>query len=143
MQAIADFRRDLSSTPPSEVGLEQLEGDVQDRLNAIGRALMAEVLQHADVTAPEVTINGKRWGNRRESPGTYYFKFGEVRIARSIYSQPGGGPIAIPLQASERRRQSVGVRASASASERPSVSVGVPVKRMLACQRCRLILHQL
>ena len=97
MQAIADFRRDLSNTPPAEVNLECLEGDVQDRLNAIGCALMAEVLQRADVTAPEVTINGKRWGNRRESPGTYYFKFGEVRIARSIYSQAGGGRVAIPL----------------------------------------------
>lgn len=97
IQAIADFRRDLSNTPPSEVDLERLEGDVQDKLNAIGRALMAEVLQHADVRAPEVMINGKRWGNRRESPGTYYFKFGEVRITRSVYSQPGGGPVAIPL----------------------------------------------
>lgn len=97
MQAIADFRRDLSNTPAPDVDLERLEGDVQERLNAIGRVLMAEVLQHADVKAPEVTINGKRWGNRRESPGTYYFKFGEVRIARAIYSQPGGGPVAIPL----------------------------------------------
>ena len=98
LQAITDFRRDLSNTPPSEVDLERLEGDVQDRLNAIGRALMAEVLEHADVTAPEVTINGKRWGNRRESPGTYYFKFGEVKVSRSIYSQSGGGPIAVPLE---------------------------------------------
>jgi hypothetical protein len=98
LQALADFRRDLSKTPPSEVDLERLEGLVQVRLNAIGRALMAEVLEHADVKSPEVTVNGKKWGNRRESPGTYYFKFGEVKVQRSIYSPAGGGPVAVPLE---------------------------------------------
>lgn len=98
IQAIADFRRDLSKTPSSEVELDRLEGVVQERLNAIGRALMKEVLEHADTRSPEVTINGKRWGARREVPCIYYFKFGEVKVARSVYSQPGGGPIACPLE---------------------------------------------
>lgn len=98
IQAIADFRRDLLETPASEVDLDRLEGVVQDKLNAIGRALMAEVLEHADTKSPEVTINGKRWGARRQTPCTYYFKFGEVKVARSVYSQPGGGPVACPLE---------------------------------------------
>lgn len=98
LQALTDFRRDLSNTPSSEVDLERLEGVVQEKLNAIGRALMAEVLQHADVKAPEVTVNGKRWGARREVPRTYYFKFGEVKVSRSVYSPSGGGPVMVPLE---------------------------------------------
>jgi hypothetical protein len=98
LQAIDDFRRDLANTPSSEVDISVLEGVVQEKLNAMGRTLMEEVLKHADVKTPEVTINGKRWGNRRESPGTYYFKFGEVKVNRSVYSPSGGGPVAVPLE---------------------------------------------
>lgn len=98
IQAVADFRRDLSKTPSSEVDLDRLEGIVQEKLNAMGRVLMKEVLEHADTKSPEVMVNGKRWGARREVPSTYYFKFGEVKVSRSVYSQPGGGPIACPLE---------------------------------------------
>ena len=59
---------------------------------------MSEVLGRADTKQPTVTINGKEWGNRRESKGTYTTLFGEVSLQRSIYSQPGGGPVAVPLE---------------------------------------------
>ena len=66
-------------------------------LEAVGREVMREVLERADTKAPRVTINGKEWGNRRESKGTYVTMFGEVVLPRSIYSQPGGGPVAVVL----------------------------------------------
>ena len=59
---------------------------------------MREVFERADTKQPTVTINGKVWGNRRESKGTYSTLFGDVSLQRSIYSQPGGGPVAVPLE---------------------------------------------
>jgi hypothetical protein len=59
---------------------------------------MSEVFCRFDTKQPTVTIHGKVWGNRRESKGTYTTLFGDVSLQRSIYSQPGGGPVAVPLE---------------------------------------------
>jgi hypothetical protein len=98
LQAVADFRRDLSRTPVARLDLLEQERRVQQVVNSVGRALMGEVLGHADVRQPEVTINGKQWGNRRDSEAPYTTLFGEVRVSRGIYSQPGGGPVMVPME---------------------------------------------
>jgi hypothetical protein len=97
--AIDEFRRQLEETPPDELECLELEREIRRRVNAIGLELMRAVIQRADTKEPEVLIDGKRWGNRRESPGEYTTLFGDLKEPRSIYSQPGGGPVAVPVNA--------------------------------------------
>lgn len=99
LRALDDFRRDLGETPANKLDLLALEGEVQALTNAVGRAMMREVFARADVKDPEVIIEGDRWGNRRESKTTYTTLFGDLPdVWRSIYSQPGGGPVMVPME---------------------------------------------
>src|ERR1700691_4298989 len=91
LRAIDEFRREVAETEPGDLDCDKLERGLHERLNAVGCAVMREVLERADTKAPRVTINGKAWGNRRERKGTYVTTFGEIHMPRSIYSQPGGG----------------------------------------------------
>ena len=97
MRAIDEFRREVAETAPEDLDCRMLERKLRQRIEAVGCEVMREMLERADTKAPRVTINGKEWGNRRESKGTYVSTFGEIVLARSIYSQPGGGPVAVPL----------------------------------------------
>lgn len=97
MRAIADFRRELANTDPSVIDAVAIERRVQDLTNGLGRELMAEAMKRADEDAPEVVINGSRWGNRRTTKATYETLFGEIELSRSIYQQGGRGRVAIPM----------------------------------------------
>jgi hypothetical protein len=97
LRAIDEFRREVAETAPDELDCRALERELRKRLEAVGCEVMREVLQRADTSAPRVSINGKLWGNRRESNGTYVTTFGQVTLSRSIYSQAGGGPVAVAL----------------------------------------------
>ena len=97
LRAIGEFRREVADTGPGDLDCGELERRLREKLNAVGCAVMKEVLERADTKAPQITINGKTWGNRRESKGTYGTTFGETVLLRSIYSQPGGGPVAVPI----------------------------------------------
>jgi len=94
---INDFRRELGSTPVEHLDVVEQEQAIQKLVNAIGLELMREVFQRADSESPEIVINGKKWGNRRVSTGTYATGFGEFDLLRSIYSPSGGGKVAIPI----------------------------------------------
>lgn len=97
LRAIDELRREVGETSPEELDCRGIEDEIQARLHAVGRELMREVLLRADAQQAMVTINGKPWGNRRESPGTYTTLFGDVELPRGIYSQAGGGRVAVPL----------------------------------------------
>ncbi len=97
LRAIDDFRRDVAEMAPHTIDLRELEMEVQRRLHTVGRELVTEVLQRADVKAPTVTYQGQQWGNRRESPGTYTSLFGEVDVLRSTFQRGGGGAVLVPL----------------------------------------------
>jgi len=73
------------------------ERQVQDIVNEVGRALMREVFAAADTAAPEVTVNGEKWGNRRATNGTYETTFGEVSLPRGTYQRSGRGRVVVPL----------------------------------------------
>jgi hypothetical protein len=94
---IDDFRRELGRTPSENVDLVEQERAVQKLVQEVGLELMREVFQQADTKSPEVTINGKKWGNRRTSDGTYTTTFGELKLPRSTYSPSGGGKIAVAI----------------------------------------------
>lgn len=98
IQMVSDFRRDLLNTPASKLDLVEQEARVQQVANGIALGMMSEVFAHADVKAPEVTVNGVRWGNRRELETTYTTKFGDVRTPRGVYQHAGGGPVMVPLE---------------------------------------------
>lgn len=98
LQGLTDFRRDLSTTPAEKLNLLEQERRVQQVVHALGCELMREVLMRADVTEPEVLVNGQRWGNRRDSEAPYVTKFGDIRVSRGIYSPAGGGPVVVPME---------------------------------------------
>ncbi len=75
----------------------QVERQVQDIGNELGRALMREAFDIADTTASEVRVYGDTWGYRRVTNGTYETSFGEVRLPRSTYQMSGRGRALIPL----------------------------------------------
>jgi len=97
LRAIDDFRREVADTAADDIDCDKLERRLHDVLNAVGRGVMREVLERADSKAPQVTINGKSWGNRRETNGTYVTTFGEIVMPRSTYAPSGGGPVAVLL----------------------------------------------
>lgn len=98
LRALDEFRRRVSETAPDDVDTVMLEEELRETLNAVGREVMAEVLARADTKAPTIEVRGERWGNRRETMGTYTTLFGEVKLERSTYSPGGGGKVIIPLE---------------------------------------------
>lgn len=96
-KAMAEFRREVTSTAPDAMDLLAVERRLQEVTKAWGRAVVVEAMKRADTDEPEVTINGERWGNRRVQKGTYETSFGEVEMERSVYQQSGRGRVAVPM----------------------------------------------
>jgi hypothetical protein len=97
-RALAEFRREVCAMRSDGIDLLAVERRVQELTNAVGRALMAEVMARADASSPEITINGDVWGNRRVTRGTYTSVFGEVALDRATYQRSGRGRVATPLE---------------------------------------------
>jgi hypothetical protein len=91
------FRAEVQSRPIEKLDLRKIEREAQERLKVLGSELVAETMRRAETTAPEVTIDGERWGNRRVFPWTYVTMFGPVEIERSTYQKAGRGKVAVPL----------------------------------------------
>ncbi len=96
-RALSDLRKELQSMKGDSVDLERVERRIQEALNARGRELMADAMAQADTGAPEIEVDGQRWGNRRRQRATYETVFGSVPIERSTYQQAGRGRVAIPM----------------------------------------------
>lgn len=97
-RALRAYSEQIHGTPSEAMDLSVIEDEVRRLLEARGRELMSEAFRHADTTAPEVTIDGQHWGNRRITPGSYHTVFGVVPIDRSTYQQAGRGRVAVPLE---------------------------------------------
>lgn len=97
MQALDELRKEMQESRPEELDITEFESRLQEALHGIGLEYMREALAHADTKAPIVEHAGERWGNRRESLGTYTTLFGTVKLERSIYSKGGGGSVLVPL----------------------------------------------
>jgi hypothetical protein len=97
-RALAEFRREIAATDGDAMDLLAVEQRVQELTNAYGRALMREAMSRADISQPEITIAGARWGNRRVTRATYATVFGDVDMDRSTYQQGGRGRVAVPLE---------------------------------------------
>ena len=97
-RALKDFRQEISAMAADAIDLLAVERRVQELTNAYGCALMHEVMARADASAPEITIGGEDWGNRRVTPGTYETVFGAIEMERATYQRSGRGRVAIPLE---------------------------------------------
>ena len=80
-----------------ELDLVQVEREVQEGLNKLGRVIMGHVLASADTKVETLEFEGARWGARRESAQEYMSIFGPLKVTRSIYQKAGGGPVLVPL----------------------------------------------
>jgi hypothetical protein len=94
---LSAFREQVRGMRAEDVNLVKVEREIQERLNAIGREMVAEAMVRADTTSPEVEIEGKRWGNQRRQRASYQTVFGAVSVERSIYQQAGRGRVAVPM----------------------------------------------
>lgn len=94
---VEEFLTDLAETDPNELDAVELEGASMSIVMALGLGLMKEVFRRADESVAEVVVSGERWGNRKESPGTYTVKFGTFKLNRSGYQQSGRGKVMFPL----------------------------------------------
>jgi hypothetical protein len=97
-RALVNYRRKLAGMTREELDLTSIECEIRALTEAAGRELMAVALKRADTEAPEVLIDGERWGNRRVLPGEYETMFGAVLLPRSVYQRGGRGRVAVPLE---------------------------------------------
>ncbi len=97
IRAIFEFRNKTANLRGRPIDLAAKERQVQELLHGLGREMMVGVFEKADETAPEILINGARWGNRRTSVDTYTTIFGDITVERSIYQQAGKGRCAVPM----------------------------------------------
>jgi hypothetical protein len=96
-RALIDFQREMRSMKGETVDLLKVEAEIGCLLRTLGCELLAEAMARADTDAPEVVIDGQRWGNRRVTTGTYQSIFGMFELERSTYQQSGRGRVAVPM----------------------------------------------
>ena len=98
MRALIEFRHELAERPVEDLDLVEIEREVLEHLKALGRETLKAVFKRADTDAPEVTINGAPYGNRRPGRDTYFSTFGEFEAERSTYQHSGRGRTAVPME---------------------------------------------
>jgi hypothetical protein len=96
-RALREYERKIGTMSSKKMDLIAIEEEIRTLTDARARELMAAVLRQADTTAPEIEIDGERWGNRRVHHGEYHTVFGAVSVDRSVYQRSGRGRVAIPL----------------------------------------------
>jgi len=96
-RALVEFRREIATMGSDALDLLAVERRAQELTNAFGRVLMREAMARADASAPEITMGGEDWGNRRVTSGTYTTVFGDIEMPRATYQRSGRGRVAVPL----------------------------------------------
>lgn len=91
------FLTELQEMSPHNFDCLELERGVMKVVMELGLGMMKEVFRRADEEAPEVMVNGSRWGNRTVVKGTYTTKFGSFTQDRSGYQQSGRGRVLFPV----------------------------------------------
>jgi hypothetical protein len=96
-QALREYERRIAAMPVEGIELAEIERELRVLADARAREVVAVALRRADTEAPEVEIDGERWGNRQVTRGEYHTTFGVVVQERSTYQRGGRGRVAIPL----------------------------------------------
>jgi hypothetical protein len=95
--ALREYERRITTMSSKKMDLISIEEEIRTLTEARARELMATALKQADTEAPEIEIDGERWGNRRVHRGEYHTVFGAIGVDRSVYQRSGRGRVAIPL----------------------------------------------
>ena len=95
--AVEGFLMELREVTADKLDCLALERSAMKVVMELGLGMMKEVFRRADEDAPEVVVNGGRWGNRVVSKGTYVTKFGSFTQDRSGYQQSGRGRVVFPV----------------------------------------------
>jgi hypothetical protein len=96
-QALRQYERRIAGMPVEAMDLTTIECELRALADARAREVVTVALRRADTEAPEVEIDGERWGNRQVTRGEYHTTFGVVMMDRSTYQRAGRGRVAIPL----------------------------------------------
>ena len=75
----------VTSRPAGELDLLAVEGQVRELVAAVERASVQVVLEHLDLDAPQVVIDGVVHRRVGRHEATYLTGAGEVRVERSLY----------------------------------------------------------
>jgi hypothetical protein len=94
---LSAYRTEIRNLQAEDVDLESIERGILERLKAVGREMLADAMRRADTAAPEVDIEGKRWGNRRIQKASYQGIFGTMDLERSTYQRTGRGRVAVAM----------------------------------------------
>jgi hypothetical protein len=94
---LSAYRAEIRNMKAEDVDLESIERGILEHLKAVGREMLAEAMGRADTVAPEVDIEGKRWGNRRVQKASYQGIFGTMELERSTYQRAGRGRVAVAM----------------------------------------------
>ena len=90
VRQLGETLAEVTSRPPAEVDLLNVEGQVRELVAAVERASVQMVLEHLDVDAPQVVIDGVRRRRVGRHEATYLTGAGEVRVERSLYRSGEG-----------------------------------------------------
>jgi hypothetical protein len=94
---LSAYRAEIRNLRAEDIDLESVERGILERLKEVGREMLAEAMQRADTVAPEVDIEGSRWGSRRVQKASYQGIFGTMELERSTYQRAGRGRVAVAM----------------------------------------------
>lgn len=83
-------------------GMLDCEEQIQQALNAAGRALTGQALKRFDTDGSPIQVQGKKWTSKGGEPKAYQTPYGEVEVARHVYQTAAGGRTYCPLDRTAR-----------------------------------------
>lgn len=92
----------LQLTVPLTGGMLEMEGAIQEALNAAGRLATEEALSRFDTNGSPIRLGDVKWTARARDPKEYESPYGPVRVERYVYQSPKGGRIYCPLEQDAR-----------------------------------------
>ena len=91
----------ISITLPAGTGggsLLKLEEQIQEAVNAVGRAALREVLPRFDDALPRFVSEGRTWTTKGKVSKIYETAWGEVMVERHVYQTSAGGATRCPFE---------------------------------------------
>lgn len=83
-------------------GMLESEEQIQQALNAAGRALTAQALKRFDTDGTPIEVTGKSWTSKGAEAKSYQTPYGEVAVERHVYQPSTGGKTYCPLEREAR-----------------------------------------
>lgn len=98
MDQLQDFLRRRRRAPEPVEDFDQIEQDLHRLFVAAEREALGRELARFDQDVPRVEIDGERYDRVLRCATTYNSAAGPLRVERSLYRHPSGGPAVCPLE---------------------------------------------